>query len=84
LEGGIKAWSEAGGQVQCSGRRCLPLDRQVQFSVGVLLLLTTLLTAFVSPAFLWLTGFIGIGLIFAGLSGFCGLAIVLSKMPWNK
>jgi hypothetical protein len=25
----------------------------------------------------------GAGLVFAGLSGTCGLALVLEKMPWN-
>ncbi len=84
LEGGIKAWTDAGQGVQCSGRRCLPLDRQIQIGIGVLILLATLLTAFVNLNFLWLIGFFGVGLIFAGLSGFCGLAMLLSKMPWNQ
>ena len=84
LECGIKAWGEAGHGLQCSGRRCLPLDRQVQIAIGTLIFLATLLAAFVNLGFLWLTGFFGVGLIFAGLSGFCGLAMLLAKMPWNQ
>ncbi len=84
LEGGIKAWAEAGQVIQCSGKRCIPLDRQVQIGIGFLLLLVTFLTVFISSKFLWLIGLFGVGLVFAGLSGFCGLAFILSKMPWNQ
>jgi len=34
--------------------------------------------------FLGLTGFIGAGLIFAGVTDFCGMAMLLAKMPWNR
>jgi hypothetical protein len=27
---------------------------------------------------------VGAGLTFAGISGFCGMARLLSAMPWNK
>jgi hypothetical protein len=28
--------------------------------------------------------FIGTGFFIAGLTGFCGLAVLLAKMPWNQ
>lgn len=28
--------------------------------------------------------FVGAGLVFAGLSGWCGMAKVLAQMPWNR
>lgn len=31
-----------------------------------------------------LSGFVGAGLMFAGISGFCGLARLLVRMPWNR
>ncbi|HUO44216.1 MAG TPA: rhodanese family protein [Burkholderiales bacterium] len=84
LEGGIEAWEKAGLPVEKSGRVFLPLDRQVQAVVGSLVLLGTLLGYLAHPAFLIIAGFFGAGLLFAGLTGFCGLAHVLARMPWNR
>lgn len=33
---------------------------------------------------IWLSAFVGAGLVFAGVTGFCGLGLLLSAMPWNK
>ncbi len=84
LEGGIAAWSQAGYQVKSSGKFFLPLDRQVQLSIGLCVLAGSILGYYVSPAFFFFTGFFGLGLTFAGLTGFCGLAMLLAKMPWNQ
>lgn len=84
LEGGISAWALAGYPVETSGKFFLPLDRQVQLTIGICLLIASSLGYFISPKFFLLTGFFGAGLIFAGLTGFCGLAIFMAKMPWNK
>ncbi|WP_419866828.1 YgaP family membrane protein [Altericroceibacterium endophyticum] len=58
--------------------------RQVQITAGTLILIGVLLAAFVAPGFIWLSGFVGAGLLFAGLSGWCGMATLLSAMPWNR
>ena len=58
--------------------------RQVQIAAGSLVLLGVLLGAFVAPAFYALSGFVGAGLLFAGASGFCGMARLLAAMPWNR
>ncbi len=84
LEGGISAWAEAGYPIRASGKFFLPLDRQVQLTIGICLLVASLLGYFISPLFFLATGFFGAGLTFAGLTGFCGLAMVMAKMPWNK
>lgn len=84
LEGGITAWQEAGLPVERSGKRCLPLDRQVQLTVGAAVLTGSVLGYFVHPLFFLLSGFFGVGLLFAGLTGTCGLALLLAKMPWNQ
>ncbi len=84
LEGGISAWADAGFPIQSSGKFFLPLDRQVQLAIGLSVLIGSLLAYFVNPLFLLLTGFFGAGLTFAGLTGFCGLAIVMARMPWNQ
>lgn len=84
LEGGIEAWEAAGFTTESTGRKILPLDRQVQLTIGVCLLVSSLLGYFISPNFFLLTGLFGAGLTFAGLTGFCGLAILMAKMPWNQ
>jgi hypothetical protein len=42
------------------------------------------LGCFVHPAFLALAGFVGAGLVFAGITDWCGLGLLLSRMPWNR
>ncbi|MEI7669829.1 MAG: rhodanese-like domain-containing protein [Pseudomonadota bacterium] len=84
LEGGIEAWIKAGFPINISGKFFLPLDRQVQLTIGLGVLIGSLLAYFVNPLFFLLTGFFGAGLTFAGLTGFCGLAMVMAKMPWNN
>ncbi len=82
LDGGITAWKAAGLEV-IEEVLPLPLMRQVQIGAGALVLLFLLLGA-ATPAFYWGAAFIGAGLVFAGITGFCGLARILVKMPWNK
>lgn len=84
LEGGLDAWRRAGLPVLLDRRQPLELQRQVQITAGALALLGTVLGAAVSPWFYVLPGFVGAGLVFAGVSGFCGLARLLMKAPWNR
>ena len=84
LEGGILAWKSAGFPCAAGSKAVMPLMRQVQITVGFLVLLASLLSVFVDPRWVYLCMFFGAGLIFAGLSGFCGLAMILAKMPWNR
>lgn len=84
LDGGIMAWIEAGYGVERSKQFFLPVDQQTQLVIGLCVLCGSILAYTVHPAFLLLTGFFGFGLTLAGLTGFCGLAILLSKMPWNQ
>lgn len=84
LEGGIDAWKAAGLDVKrsASGPR-LPIMRQVQVVAGSLVVVGVGLGLIVSPWFLAIAGFVGCGLVFAGVSGWCGMARLLAKMPWN-
>ena len=84
LQGGIAAWIKAGLAVQTSGRKILPLGQQVQITLGLLVLLASMITYYINPLFVCVSAFLGCGLIFAGLSGFCGLAKLLALLPWNK
>ncbi|MNZ39291.1 Inner membrane protein YgaP [compost metagenome] len=84
LEGGLDAWKRAGLPVVTDPRQPLELQRQVQIVAGSMVLTGAVLGAAVSPWFHLLSGFIGAGLVFAGVSGFCGLARVLRNAPWNR
>jgi rhodanese-related sulfurtransferase len=67
LEGGIVAWNQSGFNVKRSGSTILPLDRQTQIAVGFIAFSGTILGALINPGFYILPGFIGAGLMFAGL-----------------
>lgn len=82
-EGGILAWKSQGKLTLGKNATALPLMRQVQAVAGSLVLISVILGFFIAPAFFGLAAFVGAGLTFAGLTGFCGMAILLSKMPWN-
>ncbi len=84
LEGGISAWIQQGYNFQSSKKFFLPIDRQVQVIIGSATFLTTIAGYFISSKFFIIPMVLGAGLIFAGLSGYCGLAILVAKMPWNK
>ncbi|QLY70673.1 DUF2892 domain-containing protein [Citrobacter freundii] len=84
LEGGIDAWKAAGLPVVEDKSQPLPLMRQVQIAAGSLILLGVVLGYAVGSAFFLLSGFVGAGLILAGVTGFCGMARLLDKMPWNR
>ncbi|MFZ4109013.1 MAG: YgaP-like transmembrane domain [Polymorphobacter sp.] len=60
------------------------MNRQVQIGAGSLVLAGALLGWLVDPAFHILSGLVGGGLLFAGVSGFCGMAKVLTLLPWNR
>lgn len=84
LEGGVDAWIAQGFDVEKSSKKCLTLDRQVQLTIGTILISSFLLTYFININFVFIALLIGCGLSFAGLTGFCGLAMILAKAPWNK
>jgi rhodanese-related sulfurtransferase len=83
IEGGTLACIEAGLPV-VQGKKIVSLERQVRMAAGSLVLLGTLLGWFVHPGFFALSAFVGAGLVFAGITNTCGMAILLTRMPWNK
>jgi rhodanese-related sulfurtransferase len=83
VEGGTLAWEQAGLPV-VRGKKAISLERQVRIAAGTLVAIGTALGAFVHPAFLILPGFVGAGLVFAGVTDTCGMGMLLAKMPWNQ
>jgi len=84
LEGGLEAWKKAGFKTIKNAKAPLEINRQVQIIAGSIVLLGVILANTVHPHFIALPGFIGAGLVFAGLSGWCGMATMLKVLPWNK
>jgi rhodanese-related sulfurtransferase len=84
LEGGIDAWKKAGLPVAADRSQPIEIMRQVQITAGSLVVLGIVLGLLVAPAFLALSAFVGAGLVFAGVSGWCGMAKLLGVMPWNR
>jgi rhodanese-related sulfurtransferase len=84
LEGGIEAWKAAGLPVHLDRSAPIEVMRQVQIAAGSLVVLGVLLGAVLSPWFYGLSAFVGAGLVFAGATGFCGMARLLQAMPWNR
>lgn len=84
VDGGIDAWKKAGLPVSIDRRQPLELQRQVQIGAGSMAFLGTMLGLFVSPGFFAIPAFVGAGLMMAGITGFCGMARILRKAPWNR
>jgi rhodanese-related sulfurtransferase len=84
LDGGIDAWKSAGLPVVEDKGQPIEIMRQVQITAGSLVFAGTALGALVHPGFYALAAFVGAGLIFAGVSGSCMMARLLSFAPWNR
>ena len=83
IEGGTLACVEAGLPV-VRGKKSISLERQVRIAAGSLVLLGAGLGAFVNPAFIGLSAFVGAGLMFSGITDTCGMGMLLARMPWNQ
>ncbi|PZQ51601.1 MAG: sulfurtransferase [Rhodovulum sulfidophilum] len=84
LEGGIEAWKAAGLPVVGAAPAGPPLFRQVQIAVGLIVLALILAGFLVAPVFFALAGVVGAMLALAGVTGWCGMALLLRRMPWNR
>jgi rhodanese-related sulfurtransferase len=84
LSGGITAWTDADYPTIVNRNAPISLMRQVQIVAGALVFTGTVLGAFVSPWFLLLSGFVGAGLMFAGITDTCMLAMLLARSPYNQ
>ncbi len=83
VEGGTQACTAAGVTV-VRGQKAMSLERQVRIAAGSLVLVGSVLGALVHPYWIGLAGFVGAGLVFAGLTDTCGMGMLLARMPWNQ
>ncbi len=84
VEGGTLAWIAANLPVERSTVKVMSLERQVRIVAGSLVLIGAILGWFVNRGFFGLSAFVGGGLVFAGITDFCGMGLLLAKLPWNK
>ncbi|HTL30549.1 MAG TPA: rhodanese-like domain-containing protein [Tepidisphaeraceae bacterium] len=84
VRGGTDAWVRAGLPVERGACKVISLERQVRLAAGTLVLVGVLLGWFVHPLLFGLAAFVGAGLIFAGVTDWCGMGMLLARMPWNR
>ncbi|WP_017614294.1 rhodanese-like domain-containing protein [Nocardiopsis salina] len=82
MTGGMNAW-EADGAPVVRGKERWALERQVRLVAGSIVLVSVLLSLVWQPA-VWVAAFIGAGLTFAAVTNTCGMAMALSKLPYNQ
>ena len=83
VPGGMTRWMEEKKAV-VEGKKGMSIERQVRIAAGLFVLVGVALGTLVHPGFLAISAFVGAGLIFAGLTDTCGMAIILGKMPFNR
>jgi rhodanese-related sulfurtransferase len=84
IEGGTVGWAAAGLPCESTGPKVISLERQVRIGAGAFVLAGVLLGWFVHPLFLAIAGLVGAGLMFAGITDWCGMGLLLAKCPWNR
>ena len=58
----------------------MTLDRAVMFFAGVMILLSLVLTIWVSPLWMWFTAFIGVNMMQSAITGFCPAAMIFKAL----
>lgn len=84
VKGGIQAWKSENLPIEKDENAVWDLERQVRFTAGLFVLTGILLSIFVHPYFIAISGFVGAGLMFSALTNTCGMGMMLAKMPWNR
>ena len=85
VKGGILDWQAQGFHTTKSkSNTILSITQQVFIIAGTFVLLGVILSKLINSNWIYLSAFIGAGLVFAGASGNCLMGNLLSKMPWNK
>ena len=83
MEGGMEAWKSAGLPMK-NEKEGISIQSQTRVISGGMVLSGLLLGHFRDPSWYFLSGFVGVGLIFAGVTGFCGMSQLLARLPWNR
>ncbi|MFA7433104.1 MAG: DUF2892 domain-containing protein [Gemmobacter sp.] len=61
----------------------MTLDRAVLAFAGIMVLVSVVLTAVVSPLFVWFTVFIGANMLQSAFTGFCPAAMLFKRLGFK-
>ncbi|MFM7398751.1 MAG: rhodanese-like domain-containing protein [Verrucomicrobiota bacterium] len=84
VSGGTLACAKAGLPIDKSQGGVISVERQVRIAAGAMVFTGVMLGTFVNPWGYALSGFVGCGLIFAGVTDWCGMGLLLARAPWNR
>lgn len=85
IEGGLNAIAKLNiNLVRGTGKNIISIERQTRIAAGTLMLVGIIGSLWLHPGFLWLSGVVGAGLVFAGVTNTCGMGLLLARMPWNR
>ena len=84
VTGGTIACAQGGQPLDKTSNGVISIERQVRIAAGTLVFGGVMLGTFVHPGFYGLSGFIGAGLVFAGVTDWCGMGLLLARAPWNR
>ena len=84
IEGGVNALKQANAPLIQNASSSVSIERQVRIVAGSIVLFGAIMAAVYSPSFIIISGIVGAGLIFAGITNNCTLGNFLTRMPWNK
>lgn len=82
IEGGLMNCMQQG--VACASSGVMSIERQVRIIAGGVVVLGVVLGSIAAPVFYLISAAAGAGLIFSGITDWCGMAKLLAKAPWNK
>ena len=84
VSGGIEEWRKNRLPLERDEKAPWSIERQVRFAAGALVLSGVLLSIFVHTYFIALPGLIGLGLVITAAIDWCGMGLLIAKMPWNR
>jgi rhodanese-related sulfurtransferase len=84
LNGGTEAWAKAGLPLVVNQATRWSLERQVRLVAGLMVFAGAVLAMTINFKWIYLSGLVGLGLTFAGLTDLCAMGALLAKMPWNR
>jgi rhodanese-related sulfurtransferase len=79
VEGGHAALAATSGKKQM-----MSIERQVRIAAGSLVLIGIAGSFLLHPLLILISVFIASGLVFAGITDWCGMGLLMMKMPWNR
>ena len=83
ISGGMNSINET-AKSDTSVKNVMSIERQVRITAGAIVAASVAGGVFISSVFFALAAFVGLGLMFSGITNTCGMGLILLKAPWNK